>query len=43
MEGRHHTDLDCRIVSKKDFQTTFLGQEHLGSCMTSIVANGMSY
>ena len=24
-----HSDLDCRIVSKKDFQTSFLGQEHL--------------
>ena len=28
-----HNDLDCRILSKKDFQTSFLGQEHL-------VANG---
>ena len=24
-----HSDLDWRIVSKKDFQTSFLGQEHL--------------
>ena len=24
-----HSDLDCRIVSKKDFQTSFLGQEFL--------------
>ena len=24
-----HSDLDYRIVSKKDFQTSFLGQEHL--------------
>ena len=24
-----HSDLDCRIVSKKDFQTSFIGQEHL--------------
>ena len=24
-----HSDLDCRIVSKKDFQTSVLGQEHL--------------
>ena len=24
-----HSDLDCRIVSKKDFQTSFLGQEYL--------------
>ena len=24
-----HSDLDCRIVSKKDFQTSFLWQEHL--------------
>ena len=26
---RQHSDLDYRIVSKKDFQTSFLGQEHL--------------
>ena len=25
LEG--HSDLDCRIVSKKDFQTSFLGQD----------------
>ena len=24
-----HSDLDCRLVSKKYFQTIFLGQEHL--------------
>ena len=24
-----HSDLDCRIVSKKDFKTSFLGQEYL--------------
>jgi hypothetical protein len=24
-----HSDLDCRIVFKKDFQTSFLGQENL--------------
>ena len=24
-----HSDLDCRIVSKKDFKTSFLGQEFL--------------
>ena len=24
-----HTDMDCRIVSKKDFQASFLGQGHL--------------
>ena len=24
-----HSDLDYRIVSKKDFQTSFLGQEQL--------------
>ena len=24
-----NSDLDCRIVSKKDFQTSFLEQEHL--------------
>ena len=24
-----HSDLDHRIVSKKDFQTSFLGQEYL--------------
>ena len=24
-----HSDLDCGIVSKKDFQTSFLWQEHL--------------
>ena len=23
------SDLDCRIVSKKDFKTSFLGQEYL--------------
>jgi len=27
--GHRHTDLDCRIVSKKDFETSFLGQENL--------------
>ena len=30
-----HSDLDCRIVSKKYFQTSFLWQD----CLTSIVAN----
>ena len=24
-----HSDLDCRIVSKKDFKTSLLGQEYL--------------
>ena len=24
-----HSDLDCRKVSKKDFKTSFLGQEYL--------------
>ena len=24
-----HSDLDCRIVSKKDFKTSFLGQKYL--------------
>ena len=24
-----HSDLDCRIVSKNDFQTSFLGLEYL--------------
>ena len=27
-ECAEHSDLDCRIVSKKDFQTSVLGQEH---------------
>ena len=27
--GGGHSDLDCRIVSKKDFKTSFLGQEYL--------------
>ena len=26
---RGHSDLDCEIVSKNYFQTSFLGQEHL--------------
>ena len=24
-----HSDLDCKIVSKKDFKTSILGQEYL--------------
>ena len=35
-----HSDLDCRIVSKKDFQTSFIGQEHLVVWYLYVVANG---
>ena len=35
-----HTDLDCRIVSKKDFQTSFLGQKHLIAWHLKILING---
>ena len=35
-----HGDLDCSIESKKDFQTSGLGQEHLIARLLYLVANG---
>ena len=35
-----HSDLDCIIVSKKDFKTIYLLRAGIFDCMTSLVANG---
>ena len=38
--SKQHSDLDCKVVSKKYFKTSFLGQEYLIAWHLYIVANG---